>query len=400
MSDGLPLPHFQQSAEGYCLSACVRISRLDLLIVIVNWNVRDLLRRCLHSILSPLPVGEGPGVRSDSPLPLGEGPGVRLEVIVVDNASTDGSVEMLRTEFPQVSVIASDRNLGFAAGNNLALRQLQVGRCQAPGSEVARSGDRPQRVSPNLQPSNLQPATYVLLLNPDTEVVGDALATMVGYLDAHPSVGVVGPMLRYPDGSIQPSRRRFPTLATAFLESTLLEQWFPNNFAARRYRMADTPDDATQPVDWLVGACLMVRRQAVEQAGLLDEGFFMYSEELDWCRRIKAAGWDIVYLPAAQVIHHEGRSSQQVVPARHLNFQRSKLRYFRKYHGSVAATGLRLFLLMTYAFQLSEEAAKWLAGHKRQLRRERVAAYWQVMRALYCQTSDLRGLGDLGGLEV
>jgi N-acetylglucosaminyl-diphospho-decaprenol L-rhamnosyltransferase len=317
---------------------------MKVLILIVNWNVRDLLRRCLHSIFEgATPEGRPHGV----------------EAVVVDNASTDGSVEMLRSEFPQVTVIANDRNLGFAAGNNLALRSVVGAHGRAP----------------------LRPR-HILLLNPDTELVGDALATMAGYLDAHPSAGVVGPMLRYPDGSVQPSRRRFPTLATAFLESTRLEQWFPNNFAARRYRMADTPDDVTQPVDWLVGACLMVRREVVEQVGLLDEGFFMYSEEMDWCRRIKAAGWDIIYLPVAQVTHHEGRSSQQVVPARHLNFQRSKLRYFRKYHGAVAAAGLRLFLLMTYAFQLAEEAGKWLVGHKRPLRRERVAAYWQVMRAL------------------
>jgi len=212
-------------------------------------------------------------------------------------------------------------------------------------------------------------------------VLDGALTTMVEYLDAHPRVGVVGPRLLYPDGSVQSSRRRFPTLATAFLESTILHQWFPDNPAARRYHMLDQPDDQVQPVDWLVGACLMVRRQAIEEVGLLDEGFFMYSEELDWCRRIKGQGWGVVYLPDARVVHYEGKSSEQVIPARHLHFQRSKVRYFRKHHGRWQAEVLRLFLLATYVYQLIVEGLKWLVGHKRPLRAARVKAYWNVLRS-------------------
>jgi len=265
----------------------------------------------------------------------------------VDNASSDGSVEMVRAEFPQVRLIANERNLGFTRGNNQGLA-LSRGR-------------------------------YVLFLNPDTEVVGDALATMVHYMDDHPDVGALGPLLRYPDGSVQSSRRRFPTLGTALFESTLLELWWPGNPWARRYRMADWPDDVEQEVDWVVGACLLARREVLDQVGGFDEGFFMYSEEMDLCRRIKAAGWRVVYLPSAQVIHHEGKSSEQVVPARHIHFQTSKVRYFRKYHGSWAAEVLRLFLLITYVYQMVEEGLKWLLGHKRPLRAARVRAYWQVL---------------------
>jgi GT2 family glycosyltransferase len=149
-----------------------------------------------------------------------------------------------------------------------------------------------------------------------------------------------------------------------------------------RYYVADVPDDVAQDVDWLTGACLLVRRAVYAQVGGFDEGFFMYSEELDWQKRIKDAGWRVVYVPQAVVVHHEGKSSEQVVPQRHIRFQRSKIRYFRKHHGRLQAAVLRVFLLFTYVVQLLEEGAKWLLGHKRRLRRERVAAYWQVLKAL------------------
>jgi N-acetylglucosaminyl-diphospho-decaprenol L-rhamnosyltransferase len=302
----------------------------DLSVIIVNWNVRDLLRRCLHSILANLPA-------------------CQLEIIVVDNGSTDGSPEMVRTEFPQVHLMANPDNRGFTAANN-------------QGLAVARG-------------------RYVLLLNPDTEVVGDALETLVAFADAHPDVGVVGPQLLNPDGTVQSSRRRFPTLATALLESTWLQPYAPRRLLARYY-VLDRPDDEVQDVDWVTGAALMARREAVEQVGPLDEGFFMYSEELDWCRRFRAAGWRVVYLPTARVIHHEGKSSEQVLPARHIHFQTSKIRYFRKYHGPAAAEVLRLVLLSNYLWQIGVEGAKWLLGHKRPLRAERIAAYRQVVRVI------------------
>jgi N-acetylglucosaminyl-diphospho-decaprenol L-rhamnosyltransferase len=300
----------------------------DLSVVVVSWNVRDLLRRCLLSIA---PTGGS------------------CEIIVVDNGSTDGSPEMVRAEFPHVRLIANPDNRGFTAANNQGLAAAH--------------------------------GRYLLLLNPDAELTGDALATMAAYLDDHPAAGALGPQLRYPDGSLQSSRRRFPTFATALVESTVIQEWWRDNRILRRYYMAETPDDVTQPVDWLVGACLLVRRQVYEQVGGLDEGFFMYSEELDWCRRIKAAGWEIVYLPSAVVVHHEGKSSEQVVAARHIYFQSSKVRYFRKHHGAVEAEALRWFLLAGYLYQLGRESVKWLIGHKRPLRAERVAAYRQVLRS-------------------
>lgn len=305
-------------------------ARPDLSIIIVSWNVRDLLRACLCS-LTTAPCALTP------------------ELIVVDNASVDGSAEMVAAEFPQARVVANATNRGFTAANNQGLA-LAHGR-------------------------------YVLFLNPDTEVVGDALATMVAYMDAHPEVGALGPQLRYGDGSLQSSRRRFPTLATALFESTPLAWHWPpgRNPWAQRYYMTDTPDDQTQPVDWVVGAALLVRRAVLDQVGGFDEGYFMYSEELDLCRRIKAAGWEIHYFPHARIIHHEGKSSEQVVTARHIRFQTSKLRYFRKFHGPAAAGTLRLFILGMFAVEWALEAAKWLLGSRRPMRRERMAAYAQLL---------------------
>jgi N-acetylglucosaminyl-diphospho-decaprenol L-rhamnosyltransferase len=304
-------------------------SQPDLSILIVNWNVKALLRDCLKSIER----GQGE---------------LHLEVIVVDSASSDGSAAMVAQEFPWITLLACSENVGFARGNNLA---------------IAKANGR-----------------YILLLNPDTVVLHDALTVMLHYLEGHPEIGVVGAQLLNGDGSVQSSRRRFPTLATAFFESTWLEPFAPACLLAR-YNMADIPADQVADVDWLVGACLMAPRAIAETVGGLDEAYFMYSEELDWCRRVKAAGWRIVYLPTARIVHYVGKSSEQAVVARHINFQRAKLRYFRKYHGRLAAALLRLFLWLTYLWQLVLEGLKGLLGHKRPLRQQRVRAYWAVLRS-------------------
>lgn len=310
--------------------------------IIVSWNVRDLLRRCLRSI-----EREEETVSQDWLTRHGQR--FTTEVIVVDNASADGTPEMLRGEFPQVHLIVNQENAGFTRGNNQALATAQ--------------------------------GRYLFLLNPDTELRPGALGALVDYMDAEPQVGIAGPRLFYSDGSPQSSRRRFPTLATAFMESTLLQQWFPSSRILTRYYILDTPDDAIQEVDWVTGAALFVRRELYDHIGGFDEAFFMYSEELDWCTRAKQAGWRVVYLPCAQVVHHEGKSSAQVLAQRDIYFHSSKIRYFRKRRGPVVAGVLRLFLLGMFAFQLVEEGLKWLVGHKRGLRAARVRAYWQVLKS-------------------
>jgi GT2 family glycosyltransferase len=268
---------------------------------------------------------------------------------VVDSASSDGSAAMVERHYPQVRLIACETNVGFTAGNNLALR-----RCDG---------------------------RYLLLLNPDTEIVGGALSSMMGYMERHPDVGLLGPQLCYPDGAPQSSRRRFPTLAMALMESTLLEQWWPDNRWARAYRLADAPADVIQPVDWVTGACMLVRHEAVERVGLMDEDLFMYSEELDWCRRLADDGWRMVYFPGALVVHHEGQSAGQVAAARDIYFHSSKIHYFRKHHGRLQAELLRAFLLASYVVQMGREALKLALGHKPALRRQRLAAYARVLRS-------------------
>jgi len=317
---------------------------IDLSVVIVSWNVKALLEKCLRSLL------ESPGWQLVPPDREPSGEDMRsLEVWVVDSASSDGSTEMVRSQFPGVGLIENSENIGFTRGNNQG-----IARCRGRA---------------------------LMLLNPDTEVLGDALATMGDYLAAHPDVGVVGPRIATPDGGVQPSRRRFPTYGTAFVESTCLQQWFPRHPALARYYVWDSPDNREQDVDWLEGACLVARSEVVKQVGGLDERFFMYSEELDWCQRIKSAGWRVVYLPQAQILHYGGKSSDQVVAAKHIRFQRSKIAYYTKYFGRFRGGLLRSFLLATYSWMWAVEGLKWLAGHRRPLRAERLAAYSQVLRS-------------------
>jgi len=304
--------------------------RRDLSIIIVSWNVRRLLRRCLQSLaesdLSPRGV----------------------EVIVVDNASADGSAEMLRRQFPHVRLLEQRENIGFTRANNLALAQARGG--------------------------------ALLLLNPDTELGPGALGELLRYLEAQPVVGIVGPHTLNSDGSHQSTRRRFPTLLTGVFESTWLAAYAPASIE-RAYRMADTSDGDVLDVDWVQGSALLLRREVYEQIGGLDEGYVMYAEEIDYCRRAKAAGWRVVYHGAALITHHGGKSSEQASAYKQLHFQRSKLRYFRKHHGRAPYQLLRASLLLQFAWQLSLELVKGALGHKRALRAERVRSYWQVLRS-------------------
>jgi GT2 family glycosyltransferase len=302
-------------------------SSCPLAVVVVSYNTVGLLRQCLRSVELP---GAPP-----------------LELFVVDNASTDGSADMVAGEFPRAQLIRNDQNVGFSRANNQALR--------------------------------LASAKYLCLLNSDAEVRDGALARMVGYLDAHPDVGVVGPRLLYPDGSPQSSRRRFPTIATALIESTVVQRWLPNAPALRRYYVADVPDDRVQEVDWLVGACIVVRREAIDDVGLLDERFFMYSEELDWCRRIRAAGWRIVYLPGAVAVHHESRSAEQNLARRSILFFDSRCKYFAKHYGRGWGRLLQAYTFLTFAYQMAEEGGKLLVGHKPSLRRQRLSMLREVI---------------------
>jgi GT2 family glycosyltransferase len=286
---------------------------MDLSIIVLSWNVADLLVACLRSL--PGAVGTWWDY---------------TEVLVVDNASTDDSVQIVRREFPEARLIALSTNMGFSAGNNAGIRASR--------------------------------GRYILLLNPDTVAHPGSIAALADYMEAHPDVGIAGPRLLNPDGSSQPSRRRFPTFATALLESTPLQQWLPNARVLRRFYMLDMPDDVTQDVGWVSGAALMCRRDALWQAGLLDPGYFMFSEEVDLCRRVSNAGWRVVYVPHAEITHYGGQSTGQDVPSRHIHFNTSKARYFRIHEGALAGRIVRLYLLGTYVAQMASEGCEVAPG--------------------------------------
>lgn len=305
---------------------------VDLSIVIVSYNVREHLARCLASIRTSLVASR-----------------ITAETIVVDNASTDGSQQIVQNDFQEMQLVANPRNQGFTRANNQGIAQSR--------------------------------GRYILLLNPDTEVMNDALGILARYLDVHPGVGAVGPKLLWPDGAVQSSRRRFPSFGLALIESTRLQRCWPDAPGLRHFYCLDRSNDVEQDVDWLVGACLLVRRQGFEMVGLLDERFYMYYEELDWCRRLRHAGWRIVYEPKARVVHYEGRSSGQDLPHRHIRFAESKWLYFEKYYGRPAGVVLRAYLLADYGVQLAEEGMKWAFGSKRPLRRARLQLIYHVLRS-------------------
>lgn len=278
-------------------------------IIIVNYNTKDLLCRCLSAVNA-----------RNHPFP--------IETLVVDNGSRDGSVSMVRRDFPNVHLVENEDNVGFAKANNMAL-------------EVA-SGD------------------YILLLNSDTEVLGDALPKLVTFLDSHPDVAVVSGRLVYPDFSDQGVARTFPTpLNALFGRRSILTKLFPNNKYSKRY-MISRQNQSGEPfeVDWVSGACLMARKTVVDEAGLLDDGFFMYWEDADLCYRIKQKNWKIYCVPEAVVIHYEGRSRLGKNGSRLIiEFNKSAYRYYRKHHiknffglkNLVAVSGLTARTLMLLA---------------------------------------------------
>lgn len=331
---------------------------IDLSIIIVTWNVWPLLQACLDSLAAiTSPTTTELHIRT-----FGHAAETRtVEVIVVDNAGHDETATALPNRFPWVHFLRSAENLGFTGGNNLGY--------------------------------GLSRGAHIFFLNPDTVLLPstgapaapNALWLLYQTLTSDDTIGMVGPRLHYGDGSWQNNRRRLPTRLTGFWESTWLGQLWPNNPWARRYHMRDESATARHAVEWIMGSAMLARRAALEAArqagdkGPFDEAFFMYSEETDLCHRLRRAGWRIVYEPAALILHYEGRSSEQVVAARHIRFNTSKVHYYEKYFGRGWATLLRHYLLFEFRLQLLLEWLKLQVGHKPALRRTRLAAYRQVL---------------------
>lgn len=289
----------------------------DLSIIIVNWNTRDLLAECLRSIgecglrIADLSASNKP-IHQFSNLPT-------TEVFVVDNASSDGSAAMVREQFPWVRLIENRENVGFARANNQALH-LASGR-------------------------------YILLLNPDTEVHPGALEALVAFMDATPGAGACGARLLNADGSLQHACHPMLTPGREFWRLSFLDRLWP----LATYPMAQWDTATPRPVEAIKGACLLLRREALEQIGLLDEGYFMYTEEVDLCYRLARAGWELWYVPAAVVTHFGGASSAQMAEEMYLQLYRSKVQFFRKFGGAARARQAKALLALAYV-------PRWLAA--------------------------------------
>lgn len=306
-------------------------------LIIINWNTRDLLAQCLESVAKSVRTFE----RSNGLPRVRRG----VQTCVVDNASTDGSAEMVRERFPWVHLIENTENVGFARANNQALK---------------RSSGR-----------------YVLLLNSDAMLGANSLANLVAFADSHPQAGIIGVKLLNADGSFQAALNDFPSPFTALLEGWGIMQALQKN----PYYPSYTPlrSQRATTCDWVGGACLLARSKAIRQVGLLDETFFMNSEEVDWCYRMWESGWEVWYTPDVEVVHLGGGSANRRSAAQRMRLYAGKVRFLEKHYGAFAAHLARI------SFRLSS-GVKSLAYQARFLIKRREAdamqskSHWHVFR--------------------
>jgi GT2 family glycosyltransferase len=303
---------------------------LDLSIIVLSWNTRELTAACLEAIALAMQARSRPETL----------PELSAEVILVDNGSSDGTVDLVRKQFPQVELIALPGNLGFAAGNNVGLRRAR--------------------------------GRFALLLNSDTQVDRHALEYGIAFLRDHPDVGVAGLQLVHPDGRLQNSIHNFPSLVTEIVPKWLLELALPRRFPSKRFRHAGPVD-----VEAVLGACLFVRREAWERVGLLPEDYFLFLEETDWCWAMREAGFRVVHLPQARLVHHSGASSKKKVPAAtRIEYHRALYRFLRKRRGALQA---RLVVTLRALKALVAVLVRIPAALVSPRGREAVRERWQVL---------------------
>lgn len=294
----------------------------DVSIIIVNWNTRDLLAKCLRCVQETTK-------RSS------------YEIYVVDNASTDGSQEMVRRDFPAVKLIANTENVGFARANNQAIRVSQ--------------------------------GRYVLLLNSDAFVKDNCIDHMVAFMDSHPEAGMAGCKLLYEDGRLQPSCARFPTLASEFYIALGLDKLFPKSKIFGSYLMTDWDYSDTRPVDVIMGAFMLARADVIHKVGVMDEQFFMYSEEVDWCYRFQAAGWKIYFCPEVETVHLWGGSSKAVKVETLIRLYRARVQFFRKHYGNLKALLYKLILGFNALVRVGPGALYYLTRNNPDSRQKHLA---------------------------
>jgi GT2 family glycosyltransferase len=267
--------------------------KIVLSVIIVSWNVRDLLRECLHSLVADLT-------------------GLESRIIVVDSASGDDTPAIVRAEFPQIELIAREDNIGYVKGNNLALREI----LNADHSQF-----------------NNQLSKFVWLLNPDTVIHPGATKALIEFMQTHPKCGLCGPKLLNPDRSLQHGAFALPGLTQLMIDTVpRLQARFRNTTLDGRYPPAKY-DGPPFPIGTPLGAAMFARAEAIAQVGLLDEGYEMYSEEIDWAMRMHRAGWQVWCVPQARVTHYGGASSSQASERAERHKWHSRQRYFNKYYG-------------------------------------------------------------------
>jgi GT2 family glycosyltransferase len=301
---------------------------MDLSIIIVNWNTRELLRQCLTSVEE--------NVQSIRDLD--------VETLVVDNASTDGSTDMMREHFPWVQILENEENVGFARGNNQALH-ISRGR-------------------------------YVLLLNSDTEVLPGALETLSAFMDRHPDAGAVGPLLLNADGTLQPSCHPMLTPWREFWRLIFLDRLIQRRAT---YDMKHWDRTTPRPVEVIKGAAMFLRKCALDEVGFLDEQYFMYSEEMDLCHRLLSAGWQLYWVPQASVVHHGGASSAKMPEQMYVQLYRSKVQFHRKFGGERRARLMKALLAVAY---LPRWAITGPGASVRSAWRPRAQTYRRLLREL------------------
>lgn len=272
-------------------------------VIIVSWNTRELLLQCLRSLAA---AGNSPD-----------------EIVVVDNASRDSSAEAVEAAFPQVRVVRNRRNLGFAAANNIGIRQS--------------TGD------------------FLCLINSDVVIPKGCLVKMRRHMQARPEIGVLGPKILWPDGmTVQRSCMGYPTLWNMLCRAAGLDSFFPKARLFGGFLMTYWSHDTLREVDVINGCFWMLRRSAMEEVGLLDENFFMYAEDIDWCKRFHDKGWKLVFYPEAEAIHYGGASSAAMPVRFYVEKQRANFQYWRKHHG-------RFSTEIFYAMMLMHESIRVLA---------------------------------------
>jgi GT2 family glycosyltransferase len=284
-------------------------------VLVVTWNSEDYIADCLKSLEE---------LRSES-----------TEVLVVDNASADGTAEIVRRDFPWVKLIESRTNLGFARGNNLGIRAA-LGK-------------------------------YVCLVNPDVVVLPGCIQDMLTFMEEHRSIGLMSPAMLGSDGTVQRSCMRFPSLWNCLCDALALYRLFPRSPRFGGQGMHDCSWDRVLDVDILNGWFWFVRRTALDQVGFLDERFFMYGEDVDWCTRFRQAGWRLVFFPLAKAIHYGGASSEKDPIRFYVEMQRGNLQYWQKHKGGFSQTAFLAVIAIHHILRIAGYGLMYLSSRFRSM---------------------------------